>query len=83
MIEAQENGVRYKSSAKDDTKKEGGQALHLPLRVRLPHATLLRPLGRLYFSVHQFIIIDLCFYYMPVVQRQLRGAGAFTETATF
>ena len=53
----------------------GGQALHLPLRVRLPRATLLRPLGRLYFSVHQFIIIDLCFYYTPVVQRQLGGAA--------
>ena len=74
MIQAQENGVRYKSSAKDDTKKEGGQALYLPLRVRLPRATLLRPLDRLYFSVHQLIIIDLCFYYTPVVQRQLGGA---------
>ena len=52
----------------------GGQALHLPLRVRLPCATVLRPLGRLYFSAHQLIIIDLCFYYMPVVQRQLGGA---------
>ena len=47
MIQAQENGVRYKSCAKDDTKKEGGQALHLPLRIRLPRATLLRPLDRL------------------------------------
>lgn len=55
-------------------KKVGGQALHLPLRVRLPRATLLRPQGRLHFSVHQFIIIDLCFYYMCVVQRQLGGA---------
>ena len=52
----------------------GGQALHLPLRVRLPRATLLRPQGRLHFSVHQFIIIDLCFYYTPVVQRLLGGA---------
>ena len=42
-LRKKENGVRYKYSAKDDTKKEGGQALHLPLRVRLPRATLLVP----------------------------------------
>ena len=44
------------------------------MRVRLPRATLLRPQGRLHFRVHQLIIIDLCFYYTPVVQRQLGGA---------